>query len=126
MPYKPKHPCSYPGCKELVPYGERYCEEHKKIAAKQYEQYGRKEEERQRYEGPWKTIRKMKLASQPLCENCLKNGRYTRAVLVHHIIPLEEGGSNDSSNLMSMCQECHSRLHATRGDRWHQRPGGAV
>jgi len=36
VPRKPKHPCGYPGCPNLVESGERYCAEHEKLAAKQY------------------------------------------------------------------------------------------
>ena len=39
MPRKPKHPCGYPGCKELT--DRRYCEKHEKLVNKQYERYGR-------------------------------------------------------------------------------------
>ena len=41
MPYKPKHPCAADGCPELVEAGERYCEKHRKEAARTYEKYGR-------------------------------------------------------------------------------------
>lgn len=34
MPYKPKHPCSYPGCPKLT--SERYCDEHKKLITSLY------------------------------------------------------------------------------------------
>lgn len=34
MPYKPKRPCSYPGCPALV--NGRYCEEHQKIITAHY------------------------------------------------------------------------------------------
>ena len=27
----------------------------------------------------------------------------------------------DRSNLMALCKECHARIHAERGDRWHNR-----
>jgi hypothetical protein len=30
---------------------------------------------------------------------------------VHHIIPLSEGGTNDESNLMSLCRSCHEKIH---------------
>lgn len=63
----------------------------------------------------------MKLHRDPLCEMCMKEGRYTAATLVHHIQPLAEGGSNALTNLMSLCDSCHGRLHAERGDRWHNR-----
>ena len=36
MPYKPKRPCSYPGCGRLA-VREQYCAEHQKVMDKQYE-----------------------------------------------------------------------------------------
>lgn len=39
MPRKPKHPCAYPGCNQLV-YG-RYCGEHATKVNSNYEKYGR-------------------------------------------------------------------------------------
>ena len=41
MPTKPKHPCAWPGCPELVESGERYCEKHRRQEARRYERYGR-------------------------------------------------------------------------------------
>ena len=38
---------------------------------------------------------------------------------VHHKLPLAEGGTHDEGNLISLCQSCHARIHAERGDRWH-------
>ena len=32
MPRKPKHPCGYPGCKELTE--KRYCPEHEQLTNK--------------------------------------------------------------------------------------------
>ena len=53
----------------------------------------------------------------PLCEMCLKQGRYVAVEEVHHIVPLSEGGTNDESNLMSLCRSCHEKIHKERGDR---------
>lgn len=119
MPYKPKRPCSYPGCPNLT--NGRYCEKHQKLIDRQYEKYGRDPEEKRRYRGNWKKIRDRYIAAHPLCEECLKAGRYTKAEQVHHIVPLSEGGSSRDENLMSLCGECHARIHALRGDRWHDR-----
>ena len=118
MPRKPKHPCSYPGCPRLVESGERYCTEHARIAAKHYELYERDPAARKRYNAEWRRIRERYVAAHPLCERCLKEGRYTPAEHVHHILPLSEGGTNDEANLMAVCRSCHSKIHAARGDSW--------
>jgi 5-methylcytosine-specific restriction protein A len=36
--------------------------------------------------------------------------------MVHHKVRLTDGGTNDWNNLQALCTECHSRLHAERGD----------
>ena len=122
MPYKPKKPCAYPGCPKLT--DGRCCEEHQRLRDQDYEKYQRNPAHKDRYHSrSWRAIRKMQLSRQPLCEICMKDGRYTAASLVHHIRPLEEGGTNDPDNLMSLCAACHSRLHSERGDRWGKHPG---
>ena len=31
------------------------------------------------------------------------------ATEVHHVIPLEQGGTSEWSNLVALCKRCHSR-----------------
>ena len=57
----------------------------------------------------------------PLCEECLNQERLTPSKEVHHIVPLEKGGTHDEHNLMALCKACHSRITAEMGDRWHDR-----
>ena len=56
-----------------------------------------------------------------LCEDCLARGIYKPAKEVHHILPLEKGGTHNESNLMALCKSCHSRITAEMGDRWHKK-----
>ena len=42
------------------------------------------------------------------CSIC---GRTNVELHVHHIVPLSEKGGNDPSNLMSVCVDCHRKLH---------------
>ena len=88
MPRKPKRPCRFPGCPNLT--DGVYCEEHAKVMEQHYEKF-------QRGYSPGK--------------------RYGSVEEVHHIIPLAEGGTNDESNLMSLCRSCHEKIHRERGDR---------
>jgi len=32
-------------------------------------------------------------------------------ICVHHIIPLEKGGTHDAENLITLCRKCHRRRH---------------
>lgn len=37
----------------------------------------------------------------------------------HHLVPKAAGGSDDDSNLIALCGECHGRLHGKRlGVHW--------
>ena len=121
MPRKPRKPCRYPGCPNLT--DESYCPEHKRLVAAQYNRYERTPEMKQRYKGVWPAIRRRFLAAHPLCEVCRREGRYTEAKEVHHIIPLAGGGTHEDTNLMALCKPCHSRITATEGGRWGQPRG---
>lgn len=56
----------------------------------------------------------------PLCELCEKEGRVVAAVDVHHIhSPFAEGMQYalDVFNLLSLCKECHGRVHTDEKTR---------
>ena len=118
MPKKPKRPCSYPGCPKLV--DGRFCEEHAKLEARNYERYERNPETKARYRKDWIVIRKIYADAHPLCELCLEQGRYTPTEHIHHKKPLSMGGTHELSNLQALCKSCHSRVHCLLGDRWHR------
>jgi len=118
MPYKSKKPCIYRGCPNLTESGSSYCREHKLIEDKRYNKYERDPDSNKKYGRRWEKIRAAYLSENPLCEICKDNGKLKAADLVHHKIKLSIGGTNDYDNLQSLCQECHSRLHAEQGDRW--------
>ena len=115
MPRKPKRPCSFPDCPELVE--GRYCEKHKREVDRHYNRHQRDPRTAKRYGRRWRKIRQAFLTAHPLCEECKKQGRYTPAEEVHHITPLSEGGTHDYENLMALCKSCHSRITAKEGGR---------
>lgn len=117
MPMKPKRPCRYPGCSKFCEDGEQYCPEHRVLMEKHYEHFSRGYKPSKRYGNNWRKVRARYVHSHPFCEMCLKEGRITPVEEVHHIIPLSEGGTNDESNLMSLCRSCHQKVHTERGDR---------
>lgn len=116
MPRKPATPCSYPGCPKLT--HSRYCDEHAKLAERNYRKYERDPQIDKRYGSEWRRIRARYVAEHPLCEQCQKDGRLTPTQEVHHIQPLSKGGTHDFTNLMALCKPCHSRISALDGDRW--------
>lgn len=120
MPFKPKRPCSYPGCPNLT--DGRFCEKHAKEEARRYEKYDREPSVRKNYGRTWKRIRDRYITAHPLCEQCQKRGKMTAATEVHHIKPLSQGGTSEYTNLMALCTPCHSEITAREGGRW-KRPG---
>ena len=47
------------------------------------------------------------LISHPKCEMC-----GSRATVVHHKLPKSLGGTNAATNLMSLCFDCHQKVHS--------------
>ncbi len=117
IPRKALKPCSAPGCKRLTE--GRFCEEHQKEENRRYERYGRDPETKRRYGRAWHRIRTRYAELHPYCELCFEKGIMVPVEEVHHKLPLAEGGTHDKDNLISLCKSCHARLHAKRGDRWH-------
>ena len=117
VPSKPKRPCSFPGCPQLT--SGRFCDDHAKVEAKRYEQYDRDPETQRRYGRAWKRIRDRHISQHPLCEQCEKDGKIVPAAEVHHKVPISQGGTHARDNLIALCKSCHARIHAERGDRWH-------
>lgn len=104
MPRKPRVPCKHPGCPELVEAGTRYCDKHKSLHP---------EEERSAngrgYGRTWQRARKRYLEAHPLCAECEREGRYTKATVVDHIKP-HRGNPQlfwDTSNWRPLCKHHH-------------------
>ena len=105
MPRIPDHPCAHPGCPRLVPRGKKYCEEH----AAQHPEESRPASERG-YGSAWRRARRRYLEAHPLCVECMKEGRYTKATDVDHIVP-HRGNQRlfwDEDNWQALCHRCHS------------------
>lgn len=102
-------------CPALVQPPERYCAEHQREddaqrLEREREYDSRRGSAHQRgYGATWRRLRRSYLQRNPLCVECLRQGRVTPATDVDHIIPRSRGGTDDESNLQSMCHACHSR-----------------
>lgn len=44
-----------------------------------------------------------------VCYNCHKNEENN--IMFHHIIPVAIGGTENDSNIVPLCQDCHNKLH---------------
>lgn len=63
-------------------------------------------------------------ASNPLCVECLRNGRITRATQRDHIKPLAEDGNDDHSNVQGLCDACHDAKSKAEAERGRKRVRG--
>lgn len=106
---KPKKPCPYQGCPELVEE-DSYCKKHQRDVNRYYEKYKKDPLTKKRYGSKWRKIRNRYINDNPLCEQCLKDGGFTKEQEVHHILPLRRWWNRDKSNLISLCKSCHSRI----------------
>ena len=76
MPTKPKVPCKHPGCPALIPSGTKYCEVHKALHPEEVRSaVGRG------YNAAWRKASKQFLQAHPLCEECMKQGKYVKATV---------------------------------------------
>jgi 5-methylcytosine-specific restriction protein A len=118
MPSRAARICTHPGCNSLVYDGSGRCEKHKaeheqrqKESKAQFDSKRGSSSERG-YDGRWQKARLTYLRHHPLCEKCQENNLITLAVLVHHIIPISDGGDRlNPDNLMALCNKCHEEIH---------------
>ena len=117
MPQRAGRPCSYPGCPRIV-RGIPYCEEHARLAAKEYDAE-RPSAAARGYNANWRKLRAMYLRQHPLCEDPFEihGARPPLAREVDHVMPLADGGTNAWDNLQALCKSCHSRK--TAREVWH-------
>lgn len=94
----------------------RYCEEHRKMVERNYERYSRDPDVHKKYGRAWRRIRDQYVKAHLFCEECFKRGILAPVDEVHHIVPVSIGGTNNPSNLMSLCKSCHNKIHHEMGD----------
>ena len=68
----------------------------------------------------WKLLRQSVLRDQPLCQDCLLEGKVTLACEVHHIKSFMKYSKDDpkrlelafdKSNCVALCKQCHIYRH---------------
>jgi len=59
----------------------------------------------------WSRLAKWYRQRHPLCTDPfgLHEGRAVPGEHVDHIVPLSQGGSNENTNLQTLCRRCHAR-----------------
>lgn len=124
MPKRPPTICTKAGCGRVAPKGSR-CSLHPytpppRNRARERERDRERGSARARgYDKTWEKLRAAKLADDPLCEHCEKQGRTTPAQDVDHIIPIRERPDLRLArdNLQSLCRPCHNRKTARERSR---------
>jgi len=110
MPNRPPKPCANAGCGSLVLGRDRYCDKHKADHSWNH----KKSRQDRGYGRQWEKLRKRILIRDSyLCLPCLRSGRTIPATQVDHIVAKAHGGTDDESNLQSICEPCHRAKTAT-------------
>ena len=109
MPPIPPKPCKMYGCRAITTNRNGYCDAHQDKAEQLEEQNKRYRQKRvssaQRgYDSHWQRVRAWQLSEHPLCEICKH-----AAIIVHH--KDHNQYNNNPDNLMSVCRNCHERIH---------------
>ena len=64
---------------------------------------------RANYPDNWDELRRNVLRRDAYrCRNCNASGTELH---VHHVVPLTCGGTNNESNLTTLCEQCHKAIH---------------
>lgn len=107
--------CRKPGCGNITKDSSGFCVAHKKQDdLKRWREDTREAAHLRGYDKAWERFRNWYITTvEPTCRHCReKYNRLEAAVLVHHIIPLSEGGEKlDPDNSMSLCRRCHDEIH---------------
>jgi 5-methylcytosine-specific restriction protein A len=113
VPYLPPRPCRHPGCPALVTGQGSRCPQHARAKSQAFDAQRGTPDERG-YGQNWRRLRKMVLAENPLCADPFNvhEGRPVVATDVDHIRAKRDGGTDDVTNLQSLCHACHSRKTA--------------
>jgi 5-methylcytosine-specific restriction enzyme A len=107
MPRRLKTRCGVRGCPRTT--YERYCDEHKALAQRVYDERRGKPSQRG-YDAAWQPVAKMRrYLDAGLCQRCKATGRLTRSVLVDHIIPIyvRPDWRLEIDNTQVLCTLCH-------------------
>ena len=115
MPVFSPKPCRHPGCGKLVSDGSTYCPAHKRPAAGSFADSERGSRHERGYGSKWEKLRAFILKrDNGLCQECLRQGKVTAVghkpftAFCDHIVPKAEGGTDDESNLQTLCRPCHT------------------
>lgn len=105
MPLSAPKPCG--DCGVLVRDGTARCAKHK-VQAGSFADTRRGTRHERGYGKEWDKLRQVALSrDKHLCQACLQSGAVTVGTHVDHVRPKSQGGSDDMSNLQTLCAQCH-------------------
>lgn len=114
MPNRAPRPCRRPGCFQLQVGESSYCADHQQ---EQRPAWQRTQVPTRIRGAKLQSLRRRLFAREPLCRECVKQGRTTAATIRDHIIPLAEGGQDVESNTQPLCQRCSDEKTARESRR---------
>ena len=104
MPSLPPKQCSSALCREYTTTSGR-CDKHQR---KPWASNEGKTSTQRGYGAAWRKVRATALKrDKHLCQVCLKQGRYIEGREVDHIINKAQGGTDNLTNLQTICTPCH-------------------
>lgn len=105
--YRGKRWCSSPKCKDVIDMKVKHSNYKKKISKIKKGTYRN---------GVDQELRMLILDRDSYCcGKCRSSYSDPRMMQVHHIVPVSEGGNDDRSNLITVCKNCHNKIH---NDDW--------
>jgi len=115
MPARSLTPCRE--CKQLTRNQHGLCDAHKHVTWERFQRIKGNVTQRG-YGHHWRILRTRILErDNGLCVECRRNGHVTTAIQVDHIVPKDQGGTDDHDNLQSLCKPCHASKTARERSR---------
>jgi 5-methylcytosine-specific restriction protein A len=100
------------GCGVLIEAGRRgRCQSCLAVARRPYEQKRAQSQARKArpyFTAEWRRARAVALSRSKSCARCGTGDD----LLVHHIVPVSQGGGHDQPNLLVVCRRCHPTVEA--------------
>lgn len=116
MPRKIKQACRKQGCPRVTTDKSGYCNDHKASDAGWAKHNNGKTSTQRGYGWSWRKLRvKVLERDDYLCRHCLSEGRAVAGNQVDHITPKSRGGSDDMTNLQTLCSAHHNKKTAIEG-----------
>lgn len=125
MPTSPPKPCVV--CRVLVRDGSSRCEQHK-VAPGTFADKRRGTRHERGYGTAWDRVRKQILRRDAgLCQPCKQAGHITPSCnTVDHIISKADRGTDEPSNLQTICNPCHTAKTAREAQQARDTHASAV